>query len=1129
LSWFKRVSEEERRANSQYYPPDVRHFLSIVKDRYRKPFETLKEFHIPLPTQTEDWRTTYSVTSECKDRNCKIHAKEKLSVDLPKFTLPPSFRMSIFGSYCFLVAHERTIEEVEELFNSNDWYTLFTKYQFRWFNQDPYQPFASHHTVEFSPNFSSGSYDLRPLEYIACYNSNGLQEQAIPVTAEELLATKRGIEFFNPLAYGIHPPAPFEQMFYSPVPKNDLSPPTVEPSALYFKVLPSRQEKIGVTEQFLLSLRQLKHTAFFSITAAGTIQLWLSCSPLDRQLLEHQLSIYFKDAAVLQEQPVLPNKPCSVLWAIPKLPGLPLNTSFKLDPYAQLFASFESLAPDAYASMRVYFAPIENKPFQDAAAVLEWYAEYNSHSQKKLAGDARQRIRDIEKKLPYWRVLLQFASSDQRFIERVPSFLAQYQLGEAVFSSEIGSELMWGYCSTSELASLAHFPGSDIASDLLETASMKARLPPDLYTQAGIRIGASEARGQSKPVCIPDTVRDRHTYVVGKSGTGKSTPLYNCICQDIAEGSGVAVIDPHGDLVLDVLNFIPESRIEDTIYFNTADKEFPIGLNIVNAQTEEEIGLLADDLLVTFKRLSETWGERLDTILRYTFHTLLRLEDATLLDIARLLQDERFRAKALKQITSPLIHEFWENQYDKYPRDAAQPVLNRLAKFALSPILSGILGQADASLSFFDVIQNKKILLVNLSKGLIGEDSAQLLGSLIVSQLQMSIMRRAALPKEARDPYYLYVDEFQNFTTSAFEKILSEARKYKLCLTLAHQYISQLDEKTKNAILANVGTIIMFQSYPQDAAALRPELGQYEPSDVTNLDTSSHEALCKPATQSKDTFKFQTAPPVKSAQSFVREIIEYTRENYATQARSEPQGKTNTKQEAGSTSPPPPDEASRPAPRQPAKALPKEFATTGDKILHYVKLAEYLSTPQIHSLCYSHVAEGSRASNASRDLKNLIEAKRIKFQNFGKGKIYYSGRTINPTTHNLAIRDLFVKIVASDFELAEVNFFPLLPALTPDLSVSFAAEDGSLIKTFWEYDTGTEGVAELAKKVARYEPLSDEHLIAFVFNTRERLERVCKTITAPFITVAVLDQFQTLIDEAFSFANDLSGSYAFFS
>src|SRR5262249_3763006 len=156
-----------------------------------------------------------------------------------------------------------------------------------------------------------------------------------------------------------------------------------------------------------------------------------------------------------------------------------------------------------------------------------------------------------------------------------------------------------------------------------ETASMKSKLPPDSYTKDGIRIGTSEARGTQKPVCIPDSVRDRHVYVVGKSGTGKSTLLYNCICQDIANGYGVAVIDPHGDLVADVLNFIPEERIEDTIYFNTADKQFPIGLNIVNAQTEEEVGLLADDLLVTFRRLSETWGERLDTILRYTFHTLL--------------------------------------------------------------------------------------------------------------------------------------------------------------------------------------------------------------------------------------------------------------------------------------------------------------------------------------------------------------------------------------------------------------------------------------------------------------------------------------------------------------------------
>ena len=435
--------------------------------------------------------------------------------------------------------------------------------------------------------------------------------------------------------------------------------------------------------------------------------------------------------------------------------------------------------------------------------------------------------RPLNNKKPAWFAsLVLYCSNTALLTELTTSFLRAYQTEAQQWQGQAPEYVqavrrdtpLTIVLSTDELAALAHFPTKDIQCELLETASMKNKLPPDLYTHSGIQIGTSEARGMIKPVVIPHQVKDRHVYVVGKSGTGKSTLLYNCICQDIDSGSGVAVIDPHGDLVQDVLRYIPQHRIEDTIYFNAADKEHPIGLNILNAQTEDEIGLLADDLLVTFKRLSESWGERMDAILRFSFHTLLRTEGASLLDLKNLLQKPAYRAQTVSALHSQQLLDFWRYEYPNYPKDAAQPILNRMSKFALSPILSGILGQPDAALNFFDVIQNKKILLVNLSKGQIGEDTAQLLGSRSLSpSSSLRLCARAAMPKETRDPYSLYVDEFQNFTTSAFEKILSEARKYKLCLTLAHQYISQLDEKTKNAILANVGTIIMFQSYPADA------------------------------------------------------------------------------------------------------------------------------------------------------------------------------------------------------------------------------------------------------------------------------------------------------------------------
>ena len=649
-----------------------------------------------------------------------------------------------------------------------------------------------------------------------------------------------------------------------------------------------------------------------------------------------------------------------------------------------------------------------------------------------------------------------------------------------------------------------------------------------------IRIGEATARGRTVSVVLPDVVRDRHLYVVGKTRTGKSTLLFNLACQDIERGRGVAVIDPHGDLVEDILRYIPKERAEETIYFDAADKKHPIPLNILNARSDEEMELLANDLLVTFRRLSENWGERMESILRYTFHTLLRTPGVTFLDVQRILQDQDFRERVLSAITAAPIVDYWRHQFPNLPKDATQPILSRMGKFVLSATLCAILGQARSALNFYDAIQSEKVLLVNLSQGKIGDDNAKLLGSLIVSQIQLAVMRRAALPKEKRIPYHLYVDEFQNFTTSAFEKILSEAGKYKLCLTLAHQYISQLDDRLKDAILGNVGTIVMFSLGPKDAHCLRDELGAFEPQDVTNLSTQAHEALCRPSTRSGDTFKFTTLPPpAMPAAHCGAQIIEHTRESYGSDPVAwEAVWKSDSLHTSSSVDPPTkvaPEtpRAARPPKATLAEALPKEFATNQDKALYYINLAEYLSTQQIIQLCYLHIAESARATTASRDLRALIADKKLKSQPFGKGKIYYSGRTCNPTTHNLAVRDLFVKIVHSGFEIAEVNFAPDLKGLIPDLYVSFLAKDGGLVKTFWEYDTGTEGVGEMMKKVKRYEPLSTDHLITCVVTTPERLSQLRKSIQESFFAFAVMSEFETLSDSAFESGN-CDGCFSFF-
>jgi energy-coupling factor transporter ATP-binding protein EcfA2 len=477
---------------------------------------------------------------------------------------------------------------------------------------------------------------------------------------------------------------------------------------------------------------------------------------------------------------------------------------------------------------------------------------------------------------------------------------------------------------------------------MVELDTQLPRLPP------GEKIGVTETP-PVKPVRISEADRPRHVYIIGKSGTGKSTLIKQMARLDIERGAGVAVIDPHGDLAQQLLDHIPQQRVADTIYFDASDEAHPIALNIMNAQTEPEISRLTDDLLVTFHRLSESWGDKMEHILGYAFETLLRTPEASFIDLKTLLTDPAARGRIVSKLTKPDLLNFWQNEFAGL-KNETQPVLTRLSKFTRSSFIYSILSQPQSPLDFYELIQNKKILLVNLASGIIGESAAGLLGSLIVSQLQLAVMRRARIPEGERTPYYLYVDEFQNFTNSAFEKILSEARKYNLCLTLAHQYISQLPETQRDAIFGNVGTMIMFSVADKDANALKYQIGSYNPINLINLEP--FRALYRPQTGARNTVLMKTLPVLRPSTTFAKEIIEHTRQTYSTNA-APPVKKM-------------PQERPKPAPAAspdaiPALAAPKEFPSVQDKILYYISQAEYLSTAQIIELCFAHYStEGSK-------------------------------------------------------------------------------------------------------------------------------------------------------------------------
>jgi len=358
-------------------------------------------------------------------------------------------------------------------------------------------------------------------------------------------------------------------------------------------------------------------------------------------------------------------------------------------------------------------------------------------------------------------------------------------------------------------------------------------------------IGITNYRSTNLRFGIKDTDRLGHIYVIGKTGVGKSTLLQNMAISDIERGNGMAVIDPHGDIANSLLDYVPKHRIEDVIYFDPADISHPIAFNPLHAIHPSHHHLVASGLVSTFKKIwSDSWGPRLEYILRFSLLTLLWYPDATLLDIQPLLTNSEFRSHVLAYVESDHVLAFWRNEFDKYSpalrNDAISPILNKMGVFAASEPLRNILGQKTRSFRMQQVLDEGKILIVNLSKGKIGEDAASLLGSILVTSIQLAALHRASQAEEKRRPFYLYVDEMHSIISSAFADILAEARKYKLSMFLAHQYMEQISDEVKAAIIGNVGTLITFRVGNSDADQLEKEFQpEFNAIDLVNLPAHS--------------------------------------------------------------------------------------------------------------------------------------------------------------------------------------------------------------------------------------------------------------------------------------------------
>ncbi len=454
-----------------------------------------------------------------------------------------------------------------------------------------------------------------------------------------------------------------------------------------------------------------------------------------------------------------------------------------------------------------------------------------------------------------------------------------------------------------ELATLWHLPSEKIKTATIAWGVSVLSEPPENLPAA---ITASEEdkktinffaktvfKNKETIFGIKNSDRRRHIWSIGKSGTGKSTMIANMAIDDLKKGRGLAVIDPHGDLIETLLDYIPRERINDIVYFNPADKDYPIVINSLEVTNKEEAELVVSGIVsIFYKIFGHSWGPRMEYILRNTLLTLAEIPTSTLADVVTILTNPSFRHKVIGNMQDQVLKHFWVDEYEKWKPEQQQevisPILNKVGQFVSSPLIRRVIGSPRSSIKVDDIMNEGKILLANLSQGRLGEDNSSLLGAMLITKIQLAAMHRVETTEKERRDFYLYVDEFQNFATTSFIKILSEARKYHLNLMLANQYTAQILEDVKKAIFGNAGTIISFSAGADDAATLKREFAEvFSENDLVNLARYQVAVRLTIDDQITRPFLATTLPLPKSINQNRDKVIKVSRERWAKKTKEE--------------------------------------------------------------------------------------------------------------------------------------------------------------------------------------------------------------------------------------------------
>lgn len=491
-----------------------------------------------------------------------------------------------------------------------------------------------------------------------------------------------------------------------------------------------------------------------------------------------------------------------------------------------------------------------------------------------------------------------FARGDgNALVTKAPQFWQKEKFRKALYNREFAYAPRLQVLTVSELASLWHLPGEmakvpniawgrQVLSEPPENLPAAVELTDELKEKINF-FAKTEYKNKLVTFGIKKDDRRLHFYMVGKTGTGKSTTIANMAINDMRNREGVAVVDPHGDLSNILLDYIPSYRINDVVYLDPSDREFPFALNPLEAQNRAQRELVASGIVSIFYKLyAHSWGPRLEHILRSTLLSLVEIPNTTLADVPKTLTDQGYRRRMVDRLEDPVLRQFWLAEYEKMSpslqSEAISPILNKVGQFVTSPLIRRVIGRPHSTVNLEKLMNDGKILILNLSQGKMGEDNAALLGAMVITKIQLAAMNRVNIPEPERRDFYLYVDEFQNFATTSFIKILSEARKYRLNLSLANQYMAQLSEEVQAAILGNAGTLVSFAVGSADAQILSREFSEvFSENDLVGL--SNFQVVTKLSIDNLTSRPFfaYTLPLPKSRNQNREKVIRVSRERYA--------------------------------------------------------------------------------------------------------------------------------------------------------------------------------------------------------------------------------------------------------